>query len=229
MRRRITTRFLYDLQPFLDLGRPLEDVNKAKFLVRYFVDEVAAGAQPVPDVTRYIAQAIDRAGSSKDLDRELGLKRIRAGNPGPSSSSSSAGGQPKKRRLSHGDREEIPVRFVELLGTQIPRLDAIRLLAIEYEVSQRTISNIVAEHEADADSDALPSEDEALIVGAPSADLIARMEAEARGDLDPGEVPQEPSARCCEPDTAELLSVLKASRGKNCTQLRAIIAARRTE
>ena len=134
-RPKLSSRFLHDLEPFIELDAPLESVSKARVLVAHLGDCLKQGYEIDHRVLRYVLQALRRyeTHSNVNLQKELGLLRPKAGNPG---------GQPKKRRLSPGDTEELEVRIAAFHDGKRERGDwnAFRdALAAEYRVNARTI------------------------------------------------------------------------------------------
>ena len=135
-RFRLPQRFLRDLETWTELDQPLENVNHAQRLVRYFIDCIEYRLQPDRRVMCYIQGALERAAKSGKLRAELGLDRARRGNPGIRSAKRA------KRRLSADDRIEIALRLAavqEQRGALSRELDAI---ADDYGVSRRHLERI---------------------------------------------------------------------------------------
>ena len=138
----LSSRFLFDLEPWVGLNEPLSEVRNAKHLVRYFIDCVESGAQPDPLVLRYVSQACLRARKSGKLGRELGLTRPRRGNPGALSANRG------KRLLSYGDRQEIIERLTSFATNARPRgalTREIGAIASEYKISHRRVEQLLEE------------------------------------------------------------------------------------
>jgi hypothetical protein len=234
----IPPRLLWDLQPFIELNRPIDhNPSTAKVLIDYFVAAVADGEKPAHRISLYIAQALSRLAAGRNggtalahslgLDRsisgmtkaaailhtfrenlrlddqmdqttdlriaaavnaaatsrkgslakQLGIQRMQAGNPGAPS---------KKRRLTPGDREEIPLLFEKQLkaeerleaeaarpdtrGAKSPRTRVIEALAEEYKVAVRTIENCLkrARDEAQQRHEILNPQEQLVAVTSPA-------------------------------------------------------------
>ena len=140
LRRRATSstiaRLFYDLDPLIAENRPAPPSIGKVLLYCLFDSAEKVERNILPrrsraKLRRYFAQALRRAVTSGDLDKELGIKRPRAGNPG---------GTPRKRVLSPDDHTEIALRvcaelkapkaFLELKKL---RRQIFRQLANEYE------------------------------------------------------------------------------------------------
>ena len=146
-RVRLTSRELLNLRPWIKLNQPVDDVYAAGRIVRHFIEAVENNEQPNEAVLEYVSKAVKRAQGAKPgaLAKELGLKRPGAGNPG---------GVQRGRRLTPGDKEEIPVLFAERMrrfadrpvrrGAGSWRDRIVGELAAEYRVGRRTIERYLA-------------------------------------------------------------------------------------
>ena len=136
---RLSRRFLHDLEPLLELNQPLPNVNHAGVLVMYFIECVKSGLQPDRRVLTYFAQAIERAGKSGHLGRELGLVRMRRGNPGIRSA------KREKRRLSADDQTEILLRLAGSAQSELAR--EISRVSAEYCITRRHVQRLWEKHQ----------------------------------------------------------------------------------
>jgi hypothetical protein len=146
----LTPRFLIDLRPWIRRNRPLDDTNRARHLVRYFIDAVESEVPVEPPVLQYITQALRRARESGTIGKELGIVRLRAGNPGTRTANRRK--SLRKGRLSAAEKAEIAQRIGDFKSAQkkgtLDRVGNIKKqflskflddLALEYRVSKRTI------------------------------------------------------------------------------------------
>ena len=148
-RVRLSARELLDLRSWLELDQPIDSeneasVNAARRVVLHYIEAFESGDEINPLALLYIMQALRRtvAADDGDLGKELGIKRIRAGNPG---------GLSRKRRLTPGDKEEIPIEFERRIKHDGPqkrtrgegsiRNRVVGELAAENRVAVRTVEN----------------------------------------------------------------------------------------
>lgn len=133
---RLPSRVLYDIEPYIDDDRPLENVSLARFLVRHFIECLESRVQPDMCLIRYFAAALVRAEQSGKLAKELGLVRSRRGNPGISQA------RREKRRLSPDDQVEIAQRLRTLPKKRGELSKEVEAIAAQYQVSARQIWRI---------------------------------------------------------------------------------------
>ncbi|SAL09358.1 hypothetical protein AWB69_00027 [Caballeronia udeis] len=135
----LSARLEFDMVAFTERAREgTMEKNQAQAILKYFCLTVRGGKQISQDVLDYLAGVFEvyLDGTQSEIEKALGLKRKKAGNPGSVSG---------KRRLTSSGRIELARRISDLMDSGASHEDAVDQARAEAGVSRNTAAQCYRE------------------------------------------------------------------------------------